>query len=51
MLETQQNLRMNMQSSDQNSSQLDLSSFNSNGSIKSNQINHNDIIIETKKDT
>jgi hypothetical protein len=51
MLETQQNLKMNMQSSDQNSSQLDLSSFNSSGSIKSNQINHNDIRLETKKET
>lgn len=39
-----------MQSSDQNSSQLDLSSFNSEGSIRSNQINHNDIMLETKKD-
>jgi hypothetical protein len=49
MLETQQNLRI-MQSSDQNSSQMDLSSFNSDGSIKTNKIDHNDIMLETKRD-
>ena len=43
ILETQQNLRMCIQSSDQNSSQLQLSSFNSNSSINSNKINKNNV--------